>query len=227
MNVQATLKENIVKPAPVSSLNVVDTLFLFVVSEWIKDSLGRPAPVNYAELVAVLDETRRGAGLRTAEATFAAAAVDPLSDSQKRFVDALARAKITVEPVDYRHAYVSSPRSALGERAEHPVSTLSPHLCYVLGLLAGRPQPQTMVVTGSFDVYRPLIDFTTKERGGKAALAFFKRFLDPRWLQVGLFEADFSIRWVDLEPYATRLLGVELPTAMPTVYMASRGLASI
>jgi len=214
------------KTSSPSSLNIVDTLFLFSVSESTKESAGKHAPLAYAELLGVLNDARPPLGFRAADLTFAVAAVDPVSDSQKRFLEALTRLRINVEGVDFRHAYVSTPRAGGVDRSDHSVSSLAPNLCYVLGLIAGRMKPEAVVVTGSFDVYWPLMDFVAK-RGGRAALAFFRRFLDPRWSQVGLFEESSPIRWIDLEPHAQRLLGIELGSPISSQFSGPRGLAGI
>ncbi len=213
------------KSAP-SSLNIIDTLFLFDVLGWIKEVLGQQSTFDYSESLAALEVGRRKHGFRPAEATLAVAAVDPLSEQQRRFTDALVRRKIIVQSVDYRHAYVSNPRAFLGDRPDRPISSVAAQLSYVIGLLAARKDPEVVVVSGAFELFKPLSDFV-QVRGGKAAIAFFRQFLDPRWGSVGLFDASFPIMWIDLGDSAESLLGVDLRNEKTLTGRGPEGLAEI
>ena len=143
---------------PTSSLNIIDTLFIFDVLACVKEESGKHDPFDYAEALRILDALRQSeAGFREADATFAAAAVDPHSEQQGRFLHALRKLSIKVQEVDYRHAIVSNPRSRAGDRTERPVSSLAPELCYLLGLIASRNRPEAIIVSGSFDFYGKII----------------------------------------------------------------------
>jgi hypothetical protein len=211
------------KPA---SLNVVDTLSIFGAVEALKDSREKPVVFSYRELLTLTEQTRKQFGLRPADATVAAVALDPSSEPQRRFVDAISNMGISVEEVDYRDSYVSLPGGYV-ERQERPVSSLSPSLAYLIGLVAERSdKPQVVVVSGSFDLYGPLLDFVNT-RGGDAVLCFFKSFLDKRWThRAGVLNSDSPIRFVDLDPHGQALVGMDLSGSRSAVGR-SKGLASI
>jgi hypothetical protein len=76
----------------------------------------------------------------------------------------------------------------------------------MIGVLSSRPNPQVIVVSGSFGLFDALADFT-ENHGGRAVLVFFQRFLDPRW---GVMGFNDKLRFYDLEPHSEELLGIDL-----------------
>jgi hypothetical protein len=175
-------------------------------------------------LLDTLAEARRLLGWRAAEVTLAAASVDKLSEAQQRFLKALERLGIMVEAVPFRHAQHAVPLSgATNERQTGPGSSLAPQIAYALGLLADRTAPEVLLVSSDFGLFHPLLDFV-RNRGGKAALAFFKRFLEPRWAAL-LDKPD--IRLIDLDPASTKLLGLDLSVPAADEGPSAGGLATL
>jgi hypothetical protein len=84
------------------------------------------------------------------------------------------------------------------------------------------PKPEVVVVTGGFEVFGPLSHFV-RRTGGVAVLAFFRRFVDPRWITSGLLDPDGPVRFMDLDPHAETLLGVDLAKVSRTAASADRG----
>jgi len=200
-----------------TSLDVFDTLSLFKVQERVGERGATdhsPARMNYEELLDVCERLREKHEFDPADATIAPMAVDLRSDNQTKFVDALRHMGIVTDPIDFRWTYASRNGGDPHEREERSVSTLSASLSYLLGLIAGRAQtsgksPQILLVTGSFDVYRSLLDFVNV-RKGRALIAFFRSFLDHRWAAERVFDDDSPIEFADLEPFAEDLLGVKI-----------------
>jgi len=208
-----------------TSLNLIDTHWLFRVIENLKTAEGRTVSLNYRELLRVLADYRRANGFGVADESIAPAAVDPRSESQQRFVEALRQIGLVVDPVDYRTTFVS--HLPQDERGDRPAASLGQYLSYVMGLVANRTNPEIVVVTGAFDVYLPLLDFANR-RGGKAAVAFFRRYLDPRWVEIArLGERDGVVPFIDLEPMAEALLGFNLRSMSPDPEQVLAGLGRI
>jgi hypothetical protein len=66
-----------------------------------------------------------------------------------------------------------------------------------------------IIITRVFELFRALRDFVEKRRG-KAAIGFFRRYLDPRFGIAGLFEAESKVKFIDLEPHSERILGCDV-----------------
>ncbi|MCC6496677.1 MAG: hypothetical protein IT193_10530 [Propionibacteriaceae bacterium] len=214
---------NLRVPASRSSLTIVDTLWTFSIQEYAREQAGRPVVTQFGSLGRTLDLARAERGLRPADATFALASVDEKSPSQARFTEALASLGWQVEAIDFRSTVPSTPNV---DRAERMTNTLSPSVCYLLGLTAGRPDPEVVVCSGSFDLFRPLMDFVVN-RGGRAVLAYFFRGLDPRWLSTGrLLSPASPIGWFDLEPYSSDILGVDLTRVSDVDARSKDGLSA-
>lgn len=213
-----------------SRLDIFDCLSIFDTIEnlprFIADPSKLPQTANfdYRACQGVLGNARVQNKFQVAQGTIALATVDPSSEGQSRFIAALARLGILVEAVDFRNASVTTRLREDGER--NFSATVGPEIAYVIGLLAGRPSPEVVVVSRVFEVFAPLMDFTTN-RGGKAAIAFFKRFMDPRFGISGLFEQDFPIRFIDLEPFSQELLGLELRDLSMGRSARTRGISGI
>jgi len=203
----------------VSRLNIYDCGSIFAVVESLKPPASvaslsadgaRSPNFDYQASKAILEKARGDLQFGPAQSALAVATIDPDSDGQQRFVKALGHLDILVECVDFRHATVTAPLWSDGERQEQKyLTTLGPSIAYVLGLMAGRNSPEVVIVTRVFEVYEPLLDFVTV-RGGKAAVAFFRRFLDPRWAINGLFDTDGPVKFIDLDPSSEELLGVDV-----------------
>jgi hypothetical protein len=204
-----------VNPAPSAShVNLIDAASLFAISECLKQEgrMGDSLQFRYSPLLIQLAKYRRDvAKWPEADLNLAPVTLDLRNEKQIKFLKALDAMGITTNPTDYRQSFVS----AIGIYAQDFQRGLFPsvatQLAYTLGLLAGRKGTDVVIVTGVFDIYVPLKDYVSTRRGGKASLAFFKRFLDPRWEQVGLVGGDSGIGFLDLEPFAEDLLGLKLP----------------
>ena len=208
------------KPRPqaahLSRLDIFDCSSTFEVVESIKQHLGLapevspsapPPSFDYRAGFEVLAQERQRLGFSVAENTLAVATVDLESEGQSRFVTALVRMGILVERVDFRRADVTLPLSADSDRRH--ITSLAPNVAYVLGLLAGRASPEVVVVTRAFELLDPLTDFVER-RGGKAAIAFFRRYLDGRFGAAGLFDSASSVKFIDLNAHSERIIGYDV-----------------
>jgi len=182
---------------------------------WARASLefarraGAVSPVlDYGALASTLDRIRQDQKLPGVERRLAVLAVDYDNANQHKLIKAVESKGIDVWPVDFRHAYVSVPVSETHSGSPDPQS-LSHWITYTCGLLAARPQPSVVLVTGAFEVAGPLIDFAQK-RGGTAVLAFFRRLLDKRWISNGLLAGEMPVKFVDLDEDSRDLLGADL-----------------
>src|SRR5487761_1218521 len=196
--------------ADLTRLDIVDCASLFNFTELARSYLaisragGSEEPVNapnfdYRAAFEILAKERERLHFSPAQQTLAVATIDPESDGQNRFVTALQRMNILVEAVDFRHATVTMPLGGDGDQSGRKyVTSVGANIAYVLGLLAQRGSPEVVIVTRCFELFDPLRDFVSERRGGKAAIAFFRRFLDPRFGIAGLFDADSPIKFVDL-----------------------------
>jgi len=220
---------------PASSLNLVDTNQLFKVTEWARAHALPGAPekgptLSYSELLRSVGEFRKSHGLRTPDASLAFVSMDPTNKSQQKFPEALERMGYAVERLDYRHNYVAPIGTGSGDvdRTERPsVASLGPQLAYVLGVMTGQatasgPKPEVVLVSGGFEVFGPLSHFV-RRTGGVAVLAFFRRFVDARWITSGLLDPGGPIRFMDLDPHAEALLGVDLAKVSRTATSTDRG----
>lgn len=201
-----------------SSINIIDTQQIFGVLEYLKQQ-GKPAVFNYKELLDLLSEVRRNRRYREPDATFAAVSRDFRSQPQERFVEALKRLQITVGSYDFRACSVSPGEKTSALEGHNQIQTLTAPISYLLGLLADRKDPEVVIISGSFDLFYPLIDFVTA-RKGKATLLFFRNFFDSRWMQKwedfpGLFNPDCPIGWGELDANSERLLGISLAAGTP------------
>lgn len=170
---------------------------------------GAVTPVlDYGALASRLDRVRHDQNLPAVERRLAVLAVDYDNAKQRKLIDAVEFKGIKVWKVDFRHAYVSVPFADVDSGAPDPQS-LSHWITYMCGLLAVRPRPSVVLVTGAFEVAGPLIDFV-QTRGGTAILAFFRRLLDKRWISNGLLAGEMPVKFVDLDEYSRDLLGADL-----------------
>lgn len=154
------------------------------------------------------------------KSSIALVTIDQSSERQQLFIKALSNFGILVENIDFRLAIPTSPIGVKFSSFGHFVD-LSPYMTYILGMKTNQPM-NVIVVTRTFGIYGPLMDYITK-RGGHVYLAFFKRFLDNRWMkeiQVDNYKAD-RINFLNLEDNSVEILGVDLPVSETTVGLSS------
>ena len=191
------------------------------------DQAGPPPNFDYRACSDVVGEGRRHLGFHPSQNALAMATIDPESEGQARFITAISRLGILVEPIDFRDASVTLSLIGDGDRSERKyVRTLAPNITYVVGLVASRKSPEIVVVTRAFELFRPLLDFVEK-RGGKAAIAFFRRFLDPRFGVAGLFEADSPVKFIDLDPHAEKLVGCDVRQIVSGPRSRAQGISGL
>jgi hypothetical protein len=167
---------------------------------------------NYAGLRQKLAEARRHLGFAPAETNLAIVSLDPASDPQRRFVDALGKMGYEVDPVDFHDAFVSLPPGQLpGEGSGYrSVISFAPRVAYMAGLLAKSPDSQLLVITHSFDVYWPLQQLASRLTRGGVALAYFSSLLDYRWRRVFAPQSPSGtskVKFHDLQDSLFELLG--------------------
>ncbi len=122
--------------------------------------------------------------------------------AQKKFVSFLEhQLDFIVDQTDFRDAFVLPDRKSNYQR-------LSTKMAYVAGLLARR-KPHLVAVTDAFEIYYPLLDIV-QNREGRATLAFFKSGLEARWERVGLYSGESQIKFIDLDPYASKIICTNL-----------------
>jgi hypothetical protein len=200
-----------------TSLNYFNGLDLFEAVKQLrgdKPTDGTGPNTDYKALRLLCGEIRRKHDMQLeAGATIAAVAVDENSDKQRRFVDALGKMGIKTDAVKYQWAYVGQVGGQLEKGELPPTQSLAAGVTYWMGLIAGRAevqgvQPEMLIVTGVFDIYRSLLDFV-QFRGGKAVLLFPRSMLDHRWFtQGGLGTSECPIKFEDLEPYGADVFGI-------------------
>lgn len=154
------------------------------------------------------------------KSSIALVTIDQSSERQQLFVRALTNVGILVENVDYR---LVTPTQPIGVKfnAVGSLVDLSPYITYILGVKSSDPM-NVIIVTRSFGIYGPLMDYVSK-RGGNVYLAFFKRFLDYRWTkEITEGYKQGRINFLNLEDHAQEILGIDLPSLE-----SNGGLASI
>ena len=191
---------------------------------------GPPPNFSYRDCFELLRESRESLGFSPAENCLAFASVDPDSEGQDRFITAISRLDILVEPINFRDASVTLPIREGDKSERHYVRTLAPDITLILGLLLGRAEerkskPSAIIVTRAFELFRALEFFV--DRGGEAAIAFFRRYMDPRFGLAGLFETSSKIRFIDLEPHSERILGCDLRQLSANPRGRSRGISAV
>jgi hypothetical protein len=212
-----------------SKANIINAHEVFFIQEAVKSA--DPAAMNfqYREFDGVCSEVRKRLRMETADATIVFAAIDPNSAAQGRFVDALRHMGLTVEGVDYRHMLPWKPvapapppphapideddRDAPPPPPPPPPQRPSPNLwgpvCYLLGLLAQRANPEVLIVAHDYYTAHSLSDFVYR-RNGRAAVLRFARYAHPAWNHKRGLDPDDRITLVDLDPFSERLLGVDI-----------------
>ncbi len=193
----------------------VDATSIFAFGQFLEAQRFTVQNPNYEKL----DEALQTCFSTTAfDPKLAFVAVSLEHEGQKKFSSFLQHhLGYIVDATDYRDAFILPDRTSQYQR-------LSTRITYVAGMLAAK-RPHLVVVTDGFDVYYPLCDFV-RIRGGKVSLAFFRSGLEARWQRVGLFDEDSPITFVDLDPYAKSIFGVDLVSLRGGV-APKTGLASL
>jgi hypothetical protein len=211
-------------PLQAQHVDLIDTVSLYSLTEDLKGHgvIQQQQQLQYKPLLEALAAYRQDHALDPADLHLAPVTLDPLNEKQTRFVDALEAMGIRCNATDFRQAYLSIP-GIYGQKFPGVlVPSVATQITYALGLLAGRGKGSVVVVSGVFDVYIPLSDYVG--RGGKAVVAFLRRYLDPRWEQYGAFGENGGIAFLDLEPYAESLLGASLQSMQPQTRSGLRNL---
>jgi hypothetical protein len=195
-------------------INVVDCASLFSVADaTAKLHDVQRYNLNYAALLQRLAEARRHLGFGPAETNLAIVSVDPSSDPQRRFVDAITKQGYEADSVDFHDAFVSLPPGQLpGEESGYrSIISFAPRITYLAGLLAKSPDSQLVVVTHAFDVCWALQQLARRltPRGG-VCLAYFSSLYDFRWRRFFASQTSTgggTVKFYDLQDHLYDLLG--------------------
>lgn len=159
-----------------------------------------------------VDPTWKAEGWVPAQLQIALLSIDTKSEGQQRVVEALGR-NFSVDPSYYRDNSVSAPPGRHPseifdrEKGQRPIFSVASRLAYAVGRLSCHPDPQVLVVTHCFELFYPLTHLARSNPNARVGLAFFASLLDQRWKHAGLFDADFGVRFFDLDPFASRIFG--------------------
>lgn len=217
-----------------SHYNIVDMAFVRYAQDRARAMGAQDPKMNFEKLRARLESIRVERKLPPADASIAVVARDPASTGQQQLVHNLAEVFTTI-PLDYRHCYVSESEVTDGKdqdadavsriataptdenassgrsaaRGRRMPVTLTHWITYMIGYLSAQRDPTVVIVSGAFELEGPLREFVEQSHG-RAALAYFERMLNKRWIQNGLLEDRLPIEFVNLERYSTELLGTDL-----------------
>lgn len=185
-----------------SRVIIFDCNSIFQVIDYLKKQCNNSASVkfNYDICVKYFAESCFDYNLSIPQLSVAFAIVDPGSEGQLRFVDALIKSGIVVHKVDIKNAIGTLP---VGVSCNSHSSILH-EITYYIGLLAARPNPEVIVVSRYYELYSVLFDFVIN-RGGRAAIAYPFKFLDGRWFE---FFADDHIKFINLN--SESIFGVDI-----------------
>lgn len=188
--------------SPPSRVIIFDCNSIFQVVDYLKKQCNNSASIkfNYDICVKYLVESCFDYNLSTPQLSVAFAIVDPDSEGQIRFVDALVKNGIVVHKVDVKDAICTLP---IGVSCNSYPSILH-EITYYIGLLAARPNPEVIIVSRFYELCSVLSDFVIN-RGGRAVIAYPFRFLDSRW-----FESftDDHIKFINLN--SESIFGVDV-----------------
>ena len=229
--------------------NIVDAASLFDACDGIAERLGRSKlTIDYAKLRECLDALRKRWEWRPASVNTILVSIDPSSEGQQRFQAMLKHSGFEIDAVHYRDTFVSPPPGRNpSEMTGKPIVSLASRIAYIAGLMARHEglKPELLVVSHSFELCGPLTDLAHRlsDRDGKVGLAYFGSLLDYRWKAAGLFESQWlpgplggagdatlapaqriGLKFFDLEPSCTELLGEEFPGTPHARVPAADGL---
>ncbi len=193
-----------------STALLVDTTSIYALQKTLKDhKYSVQGNINYG---ALLESLRKEFPPGSFKPMIAFAAVDPESDTQRKFVDYLAK-DFLVDQTDYRDAFILPDKETQYQR-------LSTRIAYVAGMLAvprsaaGNQRsapPDLVVVTDAFDTYHPLMDYANN-RGGKVSIVFFRAGMEDRWRRTGILDENkvAKLEFRDLSDRSREILGVDI-----------------
>jgi hypothetical protein len=193
-------------------ISVVDCTSLFSASEAIAKRFDQQRPtLDYGALKRQMAAIRSNHGWGPSEMDLALVSVDTKSDNQGRFIAALERFGYTVDPIDFRHAFVSMPPGRHpGDDGERSIISVAPRITYIAGLLASSPDAQLLVVSHAFEIVPPLQDLARKAQKGRVGIAYFASLIDFRFKTSGLLDRNprqVGIEFIDLEDSLPELFG--------------------
>jgi hypothetical protein len=190
----------------------VDAASLFDASEVIAERVARnKITIDYTKLRECLDSLRDNAKWRPASLNTILLSIDPTSEGQQRFQNMLRHSGFEPDVIHYRDTFVSVPPGrSPNDTNGKPLVSLAPRIAYIAGLMARYPDPQFLVVSHSFELCGPLADLSRRVPNGKVGIAYFGSLLDYRWKAAGLLDGKLDVKFFDLDPHGSILLGVDL-----------------
>lgn len=191
---------------------VYDCPSLFSATEAISKRFDQQrATLDYTALHRHIDRIRATERWGSSEMDLAIVSVDPKSENQGRFTAALERMGYTVDPVDFRHAFVSMPPGRHpGEDGERSILSVASRITYLAGLLSRSPDAQLMVISHSFEIFPALQDLARRANKGAVGIAYFSSLIDFRFRATGLLDprpTQGGVRFFDLEDNLPELFG--------------------
>lgn len=167
---------------------------------------------SYPALKNVLRSFRSG-DWRRSQLDIALVSADRSSEGQQRFAAMLDREGFEADVSYYRDNFVSLPPGRQPadlfdpEKKQRPLISLATRISYSLGLLARHPAPQVLVVSHSFEMYWPMLNFVERNPAARVGLVFFGSLLDYRWKHTGVLDSDSPVKFFNLDAHSADLLG--------------------
>lgn len=186
--------------------DVLDIAWITQVARSFGERQRAPVKPRFDHASAILANIREQLGFKPTQGIYAPLPVDMRRISTPgtgvyEFVQDLKNGGIIPLPIDYREAYGSVPHSYEKTSANTTFQHLDALISYMIGVAVGRctktVTPEILIVSGSFDLYRPLLNATAK---GQASLAFFDGHLDGRWVRLAkiLTTGESPVKFVKL-----------------------------
>jgi hypothetical protein len=194
-------------------ISVCDCPSLFSASEAIAKRFDiQRASLDYGVLRRQMASIRSQYGWGPSEMDLAIVSIDSKSDTQARFIAALERFGYTVDPVDFRHAFVSMPPGRQpGEDGERSVISVASRITFLAGLVARSSDAQLLVVSHSFEVFPALQELARRTPHGRVAIAYFSSLIDFRYRSTGILDRKGApqggVQFYDLEEALPELFG--------------------
>jgi len=194
-------------------ISVCDCPSLFSASEAIAKRFDQQrASLDYGVLRRQMSSIRSQYGWGPSEMDLAIVSVDSKSDTQARFIAALERFGYTVDPVDYRHAFVSMPPGRHhGDDGDRSVISVASRIAFLAGLLARYPDAQLLVVSHSFEIFPALQELARRTPSGRVGIAYFSSLIDFRFRATGILDnkgpLHGGVQFYDLEEALPELFG--------------------
>ncbi len=199
------------------NVNLVDCSSLLEVGDAIAaaEQVDR-VQLEYPKLLERLQKERAMTGWAPADLSIALVSANEESEGQQRFTMMLKKSGFETDVSVYRDNYVSLPAGRKPadfydlnreKQRQRPLISLASRLAYALGLLARHGEPQVIIVSHAFELYWPMLNFAERNKQARVGLAYFGDFLDYRWKQAGILEAQSLIKFFDLTESSAELLG--------------------